>query len=140
MNFISKILLFSILSISFPIGKLFDIFIWNLRITRTEVVFNNQHIQSKEESCYFFSKITKPLKNKLSSPHLFDSLYAIPERIASKTTVQSIANQNKKTNSLTTAVIKRSIFNVVYVDDSGNMAIPSLQYSYFHQFINYIKI
>jgi len=140
MNFISKILLFSILSISFPIGKLFDIFIWNLRITRTEVVFNNQHIQSKEESRYFFSKITKPLKNKLSSPHLFDSLYAIPERIASKTTVQSIANQNKKTNSLTTAVIKRSIFNVVYVDDSGNMAIPSLQYSYFHQFINYIKI
>ena len=140
MNFISKILLFSILSISFPIGKLFDIFIWNLRITRTEVVFNNQHIQSKEESRYFFSKITKPLKNKLSSPHLFDSLYAIPERIASKTTVQSIANQNKKTNSLTTAVIKRSIFNVVYVDDSRNMAIPSLQYSYFHQFINYIKI
>jgi len=127
MNFLSKILLFSILSIGFPIGKLFDIFIWNLRITRTEVVLKNQHIQPKEESCYFFAKITKPLKNKLLAPRLFDSLYAIPERITSKTTVQFIADQNKKTNSLTTAVIKRSVFNMVYVDDSGNMAIPPLQ-------------
>lgn len=125
MNFISKILLFSILSISLPIGKLFDIFIWNERIIRTEIVLNNQHIQPEGQSC-FYVKIAKQLENICSAPLLFNSIKTIPERITNKTTVQSIANQNKKTNSLTTAVIKRSVFNMVYVDESGNEATPSL--------------
>ena len=61
MNLVYKILLFSILSISLPNGKLFEIFIWNDRITKTEVVINKQRLDSKGRFC-FFIKIAKDIR------------------------------------------------------------------------------
>ncbi len=51
MNIVYKILLFSILSISLPIGKLFEIFIWNDQIIKTEIVSEKQRLASRGRIC-----------------------------------------------------------------------------------------
>jgi hypothetical protein len=65
MKIVYKILLFSILSMSIPIGKLFEIFIWNDRITKTEIVFEKQRIESRGRICYFV-KLAKEIQKNLS--------------------------------------------------------------------------
>jgi hypothetical protein len=65
MNIVYKILLFSIFSISLPIGKLFEIFIWNDRIIKTEIVSEKQRLESRGRICYFV-KPAKEIQKKLS--------------------------------------------------------------------------
>ncbi|MBN2571613.1 MAG: hypothetical protein JXA68_05755 [Ignavibacteriales bacterium] len=117
MNLVYKILLFSLLSISLPIGKLFEIFIWNGQITKTEIVFYKKRLESKGRIC-FFVKIAKENKKKLSN-HLQSRLdFAIIERISNKNNRQSLSIQNNKTNICKTLLIRRFIFNILYLDDS----------------------
>ncbi len=117
MNLVYKILLFSILSISLPIGKLFEIFIWNDRITKTEIVFNRQRVDSKGKFC-FFIKISKDIKKKLSSNLLNKPDFALIERITNKKNKQSVSIQNNKANNIKPFLIRRFIFNILCIDDS----------------------
>jgi len=116
-DLVYKILLFSILSISLPIGKLFEIFIWNDRITKTEIVFNKQRLDSIGRFC-FFIKIAKEIKKKLSTYLLNKSDFALIKRITNNKNIQSLSIQNNKTNNIKTLLIRRFIFNILYLDDS----------------------
>ena len=117
MNIVYKILLLSILSFSLPIGKLFEIFIWNDRITKTEIVLNKQRLDSKGRFC-FFIKIAKDIKKKLSTYLLNKPDFALIERITNRKNIQSLSIQNNKTNNIKPLLIRRFIFNKIYIDDS----------------------
>lgn len=117
MNLVYKILLFSLLSISLPIGNLFEIFNWNDRITKTEIVFDKQRLESKGRIC-FYLKISKEIQKKFSIYLLDKSDFAIIVRIANNKNIQSISTQNKKINNIRTLLIRRFIFNILYLDDS----------------------
>lgn len=123
MNLVYKILLFSILSISLPIGKLFEIFIWNDRITKTEVVINKQRLDSKGRFC-FFIKIAKDIIKKLSTYFLHKPDFALIERITNKKNTQSLSIQNNKANSYKLLLIRRFFFNLLYLDDSWHALKP----------------
>ena len=125
MNLVYKILLFSLLSISFPIGKLFDIFIWNDRITKTEIVIIKQSLKSKGRFC-FFIKIAKDIKKKLSTYLLSKPDFALIERITNKKNIQSLSIQNNKTISYKILLIRRFLFNILYLDDSCYALKPLL--------------
>jgi len=101
MNIAYKILLFSILSISLPIGKLFEIFIWNDRITKTEIVFEKQRFESDERVCYFVT-LAKEIQKKLSI-YFQDRLdFAIIERITNNKNTQTLSIQKNKINRIKT--------------------------------------
>lgn len=116
MNLVYKILFFSILSISFPIGKLLDIFIWNDSVKRTEVVIKNQN-PVKKKIC-FFVKIAKEIQKKRSTDLQNRFNFAITERLLSKRNIQLLSVQNNKVNNNKTLLIKQFIFNIIYLDDS----------------------
>ena len=114
MNLVYKIFLFSILSISFPIGKLFEIFIWNDRITKTEIAFEKQRLESRGRIC-FLVKIAIEIQKKLSI-HLQDRPdFAMIERITNNKNIQSLSIQNNKINSYKTLLIRRFLFNILYL-------------------------
>lgn len=117
MNLVYKILLFSLLSISLPIGNLFEIFNWNDRITKTEIVFDKQKLESKGRIC-FYIKISKEIQKKISIYLLDKSDFALIGRITNNKNIQSISTQNKKINNIETLLIRRFIFNILYLDDS----------------------
>jgi hypothetical protein len=117
MNFFYKILLFSLLSFGFPIGKLFEIFIWNDRITKTEFVFHRQRIDSKRKFCLFV-KISKYIKTKFSSNLLNKPDFALIGKITNKKNKQSISIQNHKASNIKPAIIRRNVFNILFIDDS----------------------
>jgi len=117
MNIAYKILLFSILSISLPIGKLFEIFIWNDRITKTEIVFEKQRFESDERVCYFVT-LAKEIQKKLSI-YFQDRLdFAIIKRITNNKNTQTLSIQKNKINRIKTLLIRRFLFNILYLDDS----------------------
>ncbi len=117
MNLVYKILLFLLLVISLPVGKLFEIFNWNDRIIRTEIVFDKQRIESKGRICYF-EKIAKDIKRKFSIYLSAKSDFAVIERITNQKNLLSLSTQNKKINSIATLLISRFVFNISYLDDS----------------------
>lgn len=117
MKLVYKILLFSILSINLPIGKLFEIFIWNDRIIKTEIVFNSLRVNSKGKFCLVI-KISKDIKKKLSSNIFNKPDFALIERITNKKNKQSFSIQNNKTNNIKPLFIRRFIFNTLCKDDS----------------------
>lgn len=117
MNIAYKILLFSILSISLPIGKLFEIFVWNDRITKTEIVFERQRLESTGRICYFV-KLAKKIQKKLSI-YLQDRLdFAIIVRITNNKNIQFLSIQNNKISNIKTLLIRRFLFNILYLNDS----------------------
>jgi hypothetical protein len=119
MNLVYKILLFSVLSISLPIEKIFEIFNWKDRITRTEIVFDKQKIESKERIC-FFVKIVKDIKKMFSFYLLDKSDFAIIEGITNNKNLQSLSTRNKKIKNIETLLIRRFVFNILYLDDSDH--------------------
>ncbi len=117
MNIAYRILLFSILSICFPIGKLFEIFVWNDRVTKTEIVFEKKRLESTGRICSFV-KHANEIQKKLST-YLQDRLdFAIIERITSNKNIQSLSIQNIKINNIKMLLIRRFLFNILYLDDS----------------------
>lgn len=125
MNLVYKILLFSLLSISLPIGKLFEIFVWNDRITKTEIVFYKKRLESRGRF-YFFVKIAKETTKKFSIYLQDKSDFAIIERITNKKNTQSLSIQNNKTISYKILLIRRFLFNILYLDDSSYALKPLL--------------
>lgn len=118
MDLVYKILLFSLISNYLAIGKLFDIFIWNNRITRTEIVFyKKERLESIGRIC-FFVKIEKEIKKKLSIQKKTRFDFRIIERISNKRNRKLISIENNKFNCLRTLLIRRFIFNIIYLDDS----------------------
>lgn len=109
--------LFLLLLISLPAGSLFEIFIWNNRITKTEIVSAKQRSKANARLCSY-QKIIKELKKDLFNQFIAGSLFSIKERIICTKNLQSILVQNDKTNGLNTLMIRRSIFNTFYIDES----------------------
>lgn len=117
MNLFYKILLFSILSIGLPIGKLFEIFVWNDRITKTEIVSEKQRLESRGRICYFV-KLVKKIQKKLSLNLQERPDFSLIERFTNNRNIQSLTIQNNKVNGIKTYLISRFIFNILYLDDS----------------------
>lgn len=125
MNLVYKILLFSLLSISLPIGKLFEIFVWNDRITKTEIVFYKKRLESRGKIC-FFAKIAKDTIKKLSIYLQNKPDFAVIERITYKKNTHSLSIQNNKTNSYKILLIRRFLFNILNSDDAYHEIKPLL--------------
>jgi len=117
MNIVYKILLFSILSISLPIGKLFEIFIWNDQIIKTEIVSEKQRLASRGRICHFV-KHAKEIQKKLSIFLQNRPDFTLIERITNNKNIQSLTIQNHKVNGIKTLLISRFLFNILYLDDS----------------------
>lgn len=117
MNIVYKILLFSIFSISLPIGKLFEIFIWNDRIIKTEIVSEKQRLESRGRICYFV-KPAKEMQKKLSIFLQNRPDFTLIVRITNNINIQSLTIQNHKVNGIKTLLISRFLFNILYLDDS----------------------
>jgi len=117
MNLARNIVLFVLLFISLPIGSLFEIFSWNNQITKTEFVLNKQKSKAKARICSY-QKIVKELRKDLFNRFIAGSVFSIKERITSSENLQSILVQNDKTKGFNTLMIRRSVFNTLYIDDS----------------------
>lgn len=112
------------MSISFPIGKLFEIFIWNDRITKTEIVSPNQRWGSGGRIC-FFVKIAKDLLKQHSLSSQASRNFTVIERIISKKNIQSLFVQNRKVCRYWKIIIRRFISNVLFLDET-EYALKSL--------------
>lgn len=122
MNSFYKILLFSILSFSLPIGKLFEIFSWNDRIIKTETVFRIKRFETKRKSCLFI-KIAKKIEKNLSIRFQDRHDILIREKIKTLENKQLEFTQNKKINKFKIQLIRRFIFNILYLDDSEYLMV-----------------
>lgn len=117
MKTVYKILLLAILSISFPIGRLFEIFIWNNRITRIEIVTSNLASEFKGKTCSF-QRITREIKKKDNTYFQKWSEYVIIVRLSDLKIKSLFFSQNNKTSFLRALLIKQFLFNIFYSDDS----------------------
>ena len=117
MNLARNIVLFLLLIISLPIGSLFEIFSWNNQITKTEFVLNKQRSKANTRICSY-QKIVKELKKDLFNRFIAGSAFSIKERVKCSEELQSILVQNDKINGLNTLMIRRSVFNTLYIGDS----------------------
>jgi hypothetical protein len=125
MNLQYKILFLSILSIGFPVGRLFEIFIWNDRITKTEVVAPDKRLGSGGRIC-FFVKIARELQKQLSLRLQAHLNLAVAAQIVSKQDTRSILVQLRKIRSFRKFIIRRSVSNVLYLDESEYALKPLL--------------
>ena len=121
MKFVYKILLFSILSIGFPVGSLFDIFIWNDRIIKTEIVSDKQGLNSGGRTFFFIKSVKKHfnrLKKRLN--------VVIIEKITQTKNIRVLSVQRFDFYCFKASLIRRSLLKVLYVDDSEHGLMLSL--------------
>ena len=119
MNLFYKILIFSILSFSLPIGKLFELFIWDNRITKTETVFERR-INAEGRNCQYV-KVIKEINKKLSVHLQNKSNFLIIEKVNTQITKQILYTQKIKFNNIKRLVNNQYMFNLLYVDDSEDI-------------------
>lgn len=112
-----KILFYLVLSISFPIGRLFEIFIWNNQIRNIENVSRPVKIKALGRSCSFL-KIVRKLKRRIIDRKKHLLVIKIRERIITSESKKLLISQTQKTNPLKKCLIRRYIFNVCYLDDA----------------------
>ena len=117
MNTVYKILLLSILSFSLPIGRLFETFIWNDRIIKTETVFRKKRLETIGKFCLFI-KIVKKIEKSLSTHFQDKQNFVTIEKIKTSEIKQFVSIQNIRTNRFKTKIIRRFKFNILYIDDS----------------------
>jgi hypothetical protein len=80
------------------------------------MVFYKPGLESKGNNC-FFIKIAKSITKKLSF-HLEDRFdFGITEIITNNKYIQSLSVQNKKIYRFKTILIRRFLFNIIYLDD-----------------------
>ncbi len=117
MKTVYKILLLAILSISFPNGRLFEIFIWNNRITKTEITVSDSFSELKGKTCSF-QRITREIKNKDNIHFQQWSDYVVIIKLSNFKIKHLFLIQNSKTSYLRTLLIRQFLFNILYSDDS----------------------
>lgn len=122
MNLVYKAILFSLLSISLPIGRLFELFVWNDRIQKTEIVIHSRETGSKGRIC-FFIKTIKKTPQKLSSFIRDKFYYAIIERIANYKSTLILSIQNNKTEKYISKLIRQFHFNITYFSNPYDVLI-----------------
>lgn len=122
MNLACKIILFSLLSMSLPIGRLFELFVWNDQITKTEIVIHSRETGSKGRNC-FFVKIIKETAQKLSSFFRDKLYYATIERIANYKSILLLSIQNNRTGEYIFKLIRQFHFNITYFSDPYDVLI-----------------
>jgi len=125
MNIVYKILLLSILSFSLPIGRLFEIFIWNDRIIKTETVIHKKRLETKGKNCLFL-KIVKKIEKTLSTQFRDRQDFVTIEKIKTLETKRSIFIQKNRTYKFKTQLIRRFIFNMLYMNDSEHFILSCL--------------
>lgn len=125
MKTVYRILLLAILSISFPIGRLFEIFIWNNRITKIEITSSNRVSDFKGNTCSF-QRFAGDIKKKVNIHLQKWSDYVIRVRQSDFNIKRLFLTQNNKTSYLKTILIKQFLFNIFYSDDS----VSELGFSY----------
>jgi len=117
MNIFYKILLFSILSFTFPIGKIFEIFIWNDRIVKIETEFQVKNPENKK--CFWlFINLQKYLKDNLIFRFHNEQYFIIKEKLQNIKTHRIIAIQQKCLDRFKNRFIRCYLFNVQYSDDT----------------------
>jgi hypothetical protein len=120
-----RILLLAILSISFPIGRLFEIFIWNNRVTKIEIAASNSLSGVKGKTCSYQS-FAGEIKKKVNIHLQKWSDYVVRVRQSDFKIKRLFLTQNNKTSYLRTILIKQFLFNIFYSDDS----VSELRHSY----------
>lgn len=125
MKTVYRILLLAILSISFPIGRLFEIFIWNNRVTKIEITASNSVSDLKGKTCSYH-RFAKEIKKKVNIHLQKWSDYVVRVRQSDFKIKRLLLTQNNKTSYLKTILIKQFLFNIFYSDDS----VSELQFSF----------
>jgi len=117
MGLFYKIFVFLLLSLTFPFGKLYDIFIWDVRIIKTESVFD-KHSKEPKGKRSFFLKSSKEIKKVSSGNSICKPDFSLFERITKNNILDSFSTQNGKVNTIKTLFIRRFHFNMLYIDES----------------------
>lgn len=113
---IFNILFLSLLSFTIPIGKLFEIFIWNDRVTKTESVIQLNRIDKKRRLC-FFVKIVKKSKALLIAECKKKQLFLLKEIFQNITNNKIQSIQTSQFNQFKNHLKKGQIFNIIYFDE-----------------------
>lgn len=108
MQRIYKVLLFSALSISFPIGKLFEIFIWNDKVIRSEIVSCRRYIKPGRGIC-FFAKVVLDMRKKFLSDIQNSTEYKIIELAVNRMSIILLSLQDQKVINYKILFIKQFI-------------------------------
>ena len=122
MNFIYKIVLFSILSFSLPIGVLFEIFIWNDRIINTETIFRGNRFGINGRF-FLFIKIVKETNAKLSDSFHKKYEYTVRELHQNIRIRQALLIQKKQFGKFRNRLGRILICNIIYIDEPENQII-----------------
>lgn len=117
MNFIYKILLFSILSFAIPIGRIFEVFIWSNNIIKIENVVQTNELKLNGRFCSF-NKVAKKNNEKIISKYQRKHFFILRVKIQNLKTRLSLITQNKQFKKFKPILICRFLFNVSYIDDS----------------------
>ena len=121
-KFICKALFLSILSFTIPAGRLFDLFIWQDSILKTETNFQVNRLETHRRLCLFVriikeinAKFLFKLKKKYNN-----YLHKINHNLKTRT---KLLNQNYQFNEIKEQLTKNMVFNIIYSDVPENSMI-----------------
>lgn len=117
MNTIYKILIFIIFSFTIPIGKLFEIFVWQNNIIKIEYVVKNNEIESRQNSKTIFVKLYHK-NNETERHNIFEYCLYNFEKYENIKSKLKLNTYNKLFDNHKFKILKRFMFNLIYFDEN----------------------
>ena len=116
MTKVFKICFFIILSITFPIGRMFEMFIWNNTIIRNEYVVQAEKSDISNTAYSLFNVITQETEHAGLSFRQQDFIL-FSKMICNGRSKHILSDQNCLFNSLKGKLIRRYLFISIYSDE-----------------------
>ena len=118
MQLLLRIVVFTVLSFTLPIGRLFDLFVWNNSIVRVEHVENCRKITANAVYKHFVKQF-KAVKTECLQSFFGINYFVIIEKVKNTQVNQLYKFQNSHHNNFISQVIFQFVFNVQYADELG---------------------
>lgn len=122
MKLFCKILFISILSLTFPVGKMVELFAWNNRIVKTETVVRNHQAGIRGRYCSFV-KIAGQIFAETSERVKRNRKYTLCELVRNIRIRQTVSLQMKRFSVYKNRFDSQPVFNIVYSDDPEDQMI-----------------
>jgi len=116
MNVIYKILIFSVFSYTIPIGKIFEIFVWQDNIIKTEYVVKKT--ANKNSSNVLLLKFDKKAINTKNNS-IFNNYHINYEKIENSKNNLTLFTFKILFNNIKTRTIHRFVFNLIFSDENS---------------------
>ncbi|OQY01137.1 MAG: hypothetical protein B6I20_07945, partial [Bacteroidetes bacterium 4572_117] len=117
MQNISKILVFLSIILAIPVGKLYEIFIWNDKIVSIGYVLKEKKIDLKNNPYILFVKINK--KNNVAKQIFFSYYFVNYQKYENSKNELTLNIQKNIFNKHKSRITHRFLYNLIYSDNKS---------------------